>query len=153
MRTFVRWRWFWPTFPSTSDPAVRCQTAPSREHVPTQYATEKTKLKISFRQNGLAVQFLALLIVVFDFFCRHSLFVCTWCRGLGFMFARVLARVFIDGQASPPTHKSTLSAKSVLSCSFWPLRHRMCVIAKRLGSLPLCWATSGTSRTVCLVCN
>ena len=40
------------------------------------------------------------------------------------------------GQAShPPTRGTRLCVSSVLSCPLWPCTHRMCVIAKRLGSL------------------
>ena len=60
-------------------------------------------------------------------------------QGVGVSRSRLPASVSEHpsmGQAfHPPTQRTTLSASSVLSCTLCPCYHRMCVIAKRLGSL------------------
>ena len=77
---------------------------------------------------------------VVGFACLRSPFLAfcsTKWRGVTFMFARLLVRAPIDGPGSQPTDTvdHQLSVQSVLSCPLWPLHHRVCVIAERLGHL------------------
>ena len=55
-------------------------------------------------------------------------------RGQGLMsrLPAFSSRALVDGSGQQPTDTEV---KSVLSCPLWPYRHRMCIIAERLGCL------------------
>ena len=76
--------------------------------------------------------------------CLLSLVSCPFSCS-AFLFARKVSGSYVHfyhvlvpstyRSRNPPTHRTTLRVYPMLSCPLWPLYHRTCVIAERLGCL------------------